>query len=420
MKIGNKKHEIFPSVIMIYLLLFSINSFTTTVFKIPVLPPYSDYLLISYMAYKLLFTKHQLNASGTKWLIIITVIMIIQFFSGIVKGNELGYFSNDFKSVTLLLLFIYFGAVLSYWRVYYKYLILIISLGIITTIPDLVNQNASISFLENKEISLSYVMQYSLTPSLLLFFLLITKKKSDYKFIIIAGFVLYLLEQLLFLKRLPLLRSFSVIFMFMFLKSYYNKTASLKILYFPLALIFLLIVSVFISSNLRLYFNETLNRFTKEGSVIETAQNDSRYFIAETVFTDSFKDLNILLLGRGMGGVYKGSGIHGKTIKIENKVLEGVNELEVGQIFILMKYGLIFWAVFNLYILKIILSIKKYQQNNLALACYGYITIWFLFSFGEGFPTMNTPILILLLSICIGFLSSVHSNKLLPNNILAV
>ena len=132
---------------------------------------------------------------------------------------------------------------------------------------------------------------------------------------VILSFVVLSVEQLLFQKRLPLVRTFFVLALLSYVHTYwmiYGGTFGLVmkryINYFIVGILGIFLVYI-IGINLVDYINATVERFTATGQLTETLQTDARWQIGEIII-DDLKKSNDLITGRGLGGVTYDNSFH--------------------------------------------------------------------------------------------------------------
>lgn len=302
-------------------------------------------------------------------------------------------------------LFLY-GASDSFWTKYTKWGVVIVLIACVLSLIELYYGNFTYLRAERDTDANSYLykVQIGFVPLfLLLGYYLLEKKKNTSVFMIIA-FVLYVILQFIFQKRLPLVRCVMTVIMLLYVlkgRIGFSKTIPNAILLFSIILIGV------ISFAPKEYVNATMDRFTKEGSVSQTAQDDERYHITEDAMTLTFSTPRTILFGQGLGGAVRGY-FWGKTvIDKTGKEMDGLESFEVGAANAIFKYGIIFFIAMYGFILKLLLNFKKYRHDSLALSCWLYLFVFFVFNFiGESFPNYNSIIFTAALAPCMGYLAS--------------
>ncbi len=91
---------------------------------------------------------------------------------------------------------------------------------------------------------------------------------------------------------------------------------------------------------------------------------------------------------------------------------DGLQGFEIGVGNSIFKYGVIYFLAMYGFMLKLLLNFKRYRRDSLAMGCWLYLFLTFVFNFiGESFPNANTIIFTATLASCMGYLASFENRK---------
>ena len=274
--------------------------------------------------------------------------------------------------------FIILGYNVLYWKeIKYGY-ISILKIGILLNIFAILTENTFLRELIQGP-TLAYQIQVLLMPSL--FFIFYLKELSRLnKNVVILSFVVLSVEQLLFQKRLPLVRTFFVLALLSYVHTYwmiYGGTFGLVmkryINYFIVGILGIFLVYI-IGINLVDYINATVERFTATGQLTETLQTDARWQIGEIII-DDLKKSNDLITGRGLGGVTYDNSFHLKTTSGKN--FRGAAEM--GLPTILLKGGVVLLIILVILVLRTLSAYKYAKTHQFVFACWSMVLLWAIF-----------------------------------------
>jgi len=259
--------------------------------------------------------------------------------------------------------------------------------------------------------TLAYSLQGLLVPALFLIFQMRTLKRND-RVVVIIGFALYFLEQVLFQKRLPLARIFFMIGILSYITSNWRlyggqitivaKNYFRYFIFGAFALGFMMLVGF----NLFDYVQATLDRFGTSGEVTETVESDARWLIGEIIF-DDLKDNNELIVGRGLGGVVYSNAFHLETAAGEKYR----SASEMGIPTILLKGGFVFLGIVLVILFMALRAYKYVKISQIAFACWVVVFIWVVFLYAEGFIGSMRNINELIIGYSIGILLRITKLK---------
>ena len=306
--------------------------------------------------------------------------------------------------------FIILGYNVLYWKeIKYGY-ISILKIGILLNIFAILTENTFLRELIQGP-TLAYQIQVLLMPSL--FFIFYLKELSRLnKNVVILSFVVLSVEQLLFQKRLPLVRTFFVLALLSYVHTYwmiYGGTFGLVmkryINYFIVGILGIFLVYI-IGINLVDYINATVERFTATGQLTETLQTDARWQIGEIII-DDLKKSNDLITGRGLGGVTYDNSFHLKTTSGKN--FRGAAEM--GLPTILLKGGVVLLIILVILVLRTLSAYKYAKTHQFVFACWSMVLLWAIFVYAEGYIGSVRNINEFLLGYSFGFLLRVMKLK---------
>lgn len=259
--------------------------------------------------------------------------------------------------------------------------------------------------------SLAYRWQGMLTPSFLLLFQLKTLDKRERNVVIIA-FALYGIEQLLFQKRGPLIRFGFTLFLLSlslsFLQSYGRKGTLVftNTLRYGYIIVMIAFTALLLGLQIDKYLEATYTRFTKQGGVVFTFENDPRWEIGE-YFIDDLKNSGDMTFGRGFGGV-----VYGATFQQKNNLGESFRaNSEMGVPTILLKGGiplLIYWIIMAVHVL---LKFGTAKRSQIAFSFWITAFLFFTFLYLEGYIGATQNLFHLMVAYSIGFLFSIRSKS---------
>ena len=346
-----------------------------------------------------------------------TILLFILLISGMtLTGFTSG--PNNVQSIFQPDLFVHLGflfiMIMGYNRLaYYRFvevviLSLMVGIGLnligLAIQPTFLSRAASIN-------SLAYSLQVMLTPSFLLLFQLKTLDKRERNIVLIA-FALYGIEQILFQKRAPLIRFGFTLFLLSlslsFLQSYGRKAESVFANTLRYGFIIVMIGSTALVLGLQIdrYVEATYSRFTKQGNVSSTFENDARLKIGE-YFIDDLKKTGDMTLGRGFGGV-----VYGATFQQQNNLGQSFRaNSEMGVPTILLKGGiplLVYWIIIAFLVL---LKFGKARRSQIAFSFWITTFIFFSFLYVEGYIGAEQNVFHLMVAYSNGYLFSIRTKS---------
>lgn len=292
-----------------------------------------------------------------------------------------------------------------YWSKFLKTAVLILLITSALSLYELMFSNFVYLRGQWDDNSYLYGIQVGFEPLVLLlcYYILTFKKNRMLALLVISIFVFFVVLQFIFQKRLPLVRCVMILAML-----YYTMRERLKGSR-ALTISILLIMILFVGYKYLVpqeYAVATSERFTNEGSLSNTINNDNRYLIVEKALAETFDSPWRALFGRGVGGIALGN-YYSKTVEINGVERPGLSTFEVGAAYIIFRYGLVFFFIMYGTIFKLLLRYKKYKNDPLALSCWMYLSIFFFMTIiGESFPSVRGVLSVMLLAAAMGYLSS--------------
>lgn len=321
-----------------------------------------------------------------------------------------GYYETDVYIYVRFICMMLLGYNLYFFSDIRRGLMIMGALGIFLNIIAILIQPTFIRELTTGPI-LAYELQTLLIPSTFFIFQLPSLSKRE-KYITIGCFALYVLEQILFQKRLPLGRVFVILMLFTygfaFLRVYGKNVGRVVINYVRYGFISLTAMAVMsvVGLNVYQYVNATFERFQQEGNISETIEKDPRWQIGQTIM-DNLENSNQMLLGRGFGGVVYDQSFHTETREASN--FRAVSEMGIPTI--LLKGGFVLLIIMALIVLRSLGTYKYVKTNQFAFACWTLVLVWAIFLYGEGFIGSMRNLNELLLAYAFGFLLRVAKLK---------
>lgn len=351
----------------------------------------------------------RLITPGGRAILILLIIMTLAIFVKTLffDQNEIDFVYVDFEAAALFLTGIMLGMNHFNWEHLLKVYKNVLLVGIFTNL-------IALAFLEGlsrdlTEGSIVNKMQVLLYPATFTIFLFpFTKNRKD-KAIYLTAFLLFFIEQLIFQKRLPTIRLMVTVVFISIIVSQYRRTQFFTyILNFlrynsaiSFAILLVIALSVVVGFNLSQSVSGLLDRYTVSGSVARTAMEDGRYQLALDVFLNIMSK-GYFLFGQGFGGALSGGMIYW-TIETSSSFQKfSTHVIEFGQIWPLWKGGIFYWLLITVIFIGGIFRLPSARTNYLALSCWAFTLITWLFLFGEEF--WHSPMLILLIGAALGYL----------------
>ncbi|OGC42513.1 hypothetical protein A2Y85_00680 [candidate division WOR-3 bacterium RBG_13_43_14] len=249
------------------------------------------------------------------------------------------------------------------------------------------------------DVSLEYLRRsYAYDASLMLmpatfFILYMNRIKSKYtKACIWISFFTYAISQFIFAKRAPMLRVIIFLSIGLFLMpSWLGKSRS-RTSNVLLLIAFLLLFIVMVN----LLNVEAFDTFLKRiggfgafwGDISSTEEHELEMFrLTEIGIFFENMDLKDIIYGTGIGSFVVDPRLEGWELNVGyfGDMIEGKNVLHIGLFWSFFKGGMLFFLLFNIGIIYILSSFKKFLIKPIAINCWAFLFIMFLFSFIEGF-----------------------------------
>ncbi len=353
--------------------------------------------------------SNSFTSSTRLWCYSIMGYMVLEAF------NSLLFNPDHFEIYADIILWIFFLAVFYlsaskfFWHNFFKWAMAIMIIASLLSLVELYFGNFSYMRGEWDDNSYLYSIQLGFNPIVLVlgYNLLSRHKRGTILSIII--FVFYIVLQFYFQKRLPLVRGALIVFLLLYIL---RKEMNFKKV-IPRAFLIVTISAIglfyFVPKE---YSAATFDRFYEGGTIEETAEEDARYMILEKAMDVTFSSPRTALFGQGLGGVVKGF-FYGKTIiSPDGREMDGLSSFEVGAGFIVFRYGLIFFFIIYGYIARLLLRLKRYRGDPIAMSCWLYLLVFFIMNFvGESFPGVYDGLNIAMLAATMGYLSSFNPSR---------
>jgi len=266
-----------------------------------------------------------------------------------------------------------------------KAMVIIMAVGIVVNLFSITLADTFLRRLLDDQ-TLAYELQYLLQPSC--FFILLFKRlTTTEKRIVFVAFALYSIEQILFQKRLPLLRISLFIIAFLYISWYFseNRKQRYKLLVNRVVVILtalsLSALTVYsFGFNLGTYFTALYERFYEKGSFQETLANNARWEIGEVFYEEVARSREVIA-GRGLGSVVFSSSFHME----DDRGMGFRPAAEMGLPTMMLKGGVILICYFVVLLFFLFKRLKYARMSILKLAFWSTAFIWFLLIYGEGF-----------------------------------
>lgn len=319
-------------------------------------------------------------------------------------------FQMDFFDTLRFMLCILIGFHREFFTTIKKAMMIIMLVGIVTNLISLTTSDTFVRALTETK-SLTYKVQYMLLPGLFYLFLYDTLNKNERR-IVVTAVIVYAVEQVLFQKRLPSLRIILTLLAYVYSMRFFHE-GGLK---FSVLLkrIFLFIIGVILAVQLFALFGFDLGeyadllfkRFYQEDTVGETIEEDARWTIGESFFTDLHLT-GEFFSGRGFGGVvYDNSFLQDDANGNPYR-----SAAEMGIPTMMLKGGVMLVLFITSILIMILKLFKTCKKNVYLFAAFTTVIIWFMFLYAEGFIGNYYSIFEILLGYSIGLVLSAAKNN---------
>lgn len=345
--------------------------------------------------------------NSSDWMKLCCVILFFELINALIFLEHYDYVIQD--AVFWLFFFSLFllGANQHFWDYFIPCCVMVLIVFSLLSLLEIVTGNFDYMMFRGGVVEGSYLydIQAAFAPAGMVttYYILSNRRKETIAMLFV--FFFYFILQFFFQKRLPLLRVLlCVIFMLYTIRTMFPIKKSIGIVF--VLIISSIVAFIFIPKD---FYDATINRFFQGGTLSETAQSDGRYLIAEKAMALTFDNVRSLLFGQGLGGYIEGD-FWGKSIILSGRTVEGISEIEVGAVTILLKYGILFLFLLYGYMASLIFKYKSIRKDALSQACWAYLAVSFIMSIvGESFPGVATPFSTALLAASMGYLSSKNS-----------
>lgn len=258
--------------------------------------------------------------------------------------------------------------------------------------------------------SFAYEASILLIPSTF-FILCLDRIKSLYtKIYAWASVLAYTLSQVLFAKRAPILRIFAALWIgLVLMPSWLGKSRfrTSNLLLAGSVLIPILTVAVL---NVEA-FETSFERFRGFGAFVGATsstyeESESEMFRLRElgIFIENMS-LQEIIFGTGIGSFVVDPRLTGWEITVgpAGDTIEGKNVMHIGLSWSFYKGGLLFFLLFNIGIICILFRFRQFKRNPMAMNCWAFLLLMFLFSFVEGLSMQpGTELITFLVGACVG------------------
>lgn len=415
MRASSKREKWIHRCLMIFIMYSVASRYLSAINRFSGGERYIQYLLyievaisVPLLIYSFSYYSNNFKKNTTQWVSISLIyLLLFELVNTFIFNSIHTYIVGDFAFWCFFFSSFFLGSSEAFWEKFFSYSLVILVFTSLVSVLELSTSSFSYIRGEWDESSYLYDVQigFVVLHMLLAYFILSRQRRN--LIILLTVFVLYVVLQFYFQKRLPLFRILLIMLSLIYITRIWFKIS--KAAYITLVGI----VVVVISLNLipREYYNATLDRFYERGDISETASSDSRYMIAERAISYTVEDPKALLFGQGLGGTLTGN-FYGKTIHENGKEINGIAEIEVGAVTIFFRYGIVFFLILFGKMISLLRKVNLYKNNPLALSCWAYLLVFVIMSFvGESFPGSATPIHTMLVGGSLGYLSSPHAKR---------
>lgn len=348
-------------------------------------------------------------AGSQKWVIWFVLSILLMAAIGLYLGNPVFLFYPDFEGVVILLGSILLGARPKNWEHVDKLILLLLFYGIVLNLASLPMIRSVVR--EETEHSVANKLQVLIYPVLFYIYFYRYRIRKLHKAIIIVAFVVFIIEQILFQKRLPSVRIIVTLFLMTYIQNLaanpsfgaFLGSAVKRILAIGVpvaAAIFIIsnVVGLKIADSLKLY-NE---RVTGKYGFVHNLVYDTRYYIGAVVVENLITSKSFIL-GKGFGGYLLDPRLYW-TVDTGEGQFNGTTQIEIGQTWPVWKGGLLFWIGINALYISLAKSFRKYRNSQFSLACWAFVLTQFIFLMGENIWTGPYQFFIILIGASIGHL----------------
>jgi hypothetical protein len=348
-------------------------------------------------------------AVSQKWIVLLVLSILLMSAVGLYLNNPLYLFYIDFEGVIILFGSILLGARRKNWEHIDRLVILLLAYAVIVNAASLPLIRSIAR--EDAEHSVTNKLQVLLWPVMSYIYLFKYRARRLDKIIIMSAFVLFIIEQVLFQKRMPSIRIIFTLLLMTYIQnistnpnfwSYLGTVVKRVMLFF----IPVIIGGLIITNTVGLKMSDSLKmlneRATGKYGFVRTVIYDGRVYITYVVLQDIITDYSFIL-GKGFGGYIIDSRLH-YFVEAEGGQFNGTSQIEIGQTWPVWKGGLLFWLSINALYLSLAFSFRKYRNSNFSLACWAFVLTQFVFLMGDNIWTSPLQIYLILLGASIGHL----------------
>ncbi|MDQ7799472.1 MAG: hypothetical protein RDU76_11130 [Candidatus Edwardsbacteria bacterium] len=344
-----------------------------------------------------------------KWIVLFILSFLMMLAVGLYLNNPKYTFYTDIEGVIILFGSIILGVRRKNWEHLDKLFLFLLAYGIILNVASL-PMIESVARVDTEH-SVTNKLQVLIYPVLFYIYLYKYRKNRFDKIIIMSAFLLFIIEQILFQKRLPSARIIFTLFLMTYIQNltvnpsfwtfFKNTIKRFLLIIVPLMVAILIISNIInlkITDSLKLY-NE---RLTGNYGFVHNLVYDTRLYIGYVV-VDNLITSNSFLLGKGFGGYILDPRLYW-TVQTDEGTFNGAAQIEIGQTWPVWKGGLLFWLSANALFISLAFSFRKYRKSNFSLACWAFILTHFIFLMGENIWTGPYQFYLIILGVAIGHL----------------
>ncbi len=355
-------------------------------------------------------------AESHKWVVLFVLSILLMSAVGLYLNNPIGLFYMDFEGVIILFGSILLGARRKNWEHIDKLVILLLAYAVIVNI-------LSLPFIKSidrvvTESSVTNKLQVLLYPVLFYIYLFKYRVRRLDKLIIMGAFVIFIIEQILFQKRMPSMRIIFTLLVMTYLQNITTRPSFWAYLGSIIKRVMLFFIPVvvgvlIISSTVGLKMSDSLQMFnervTGKYGFVRNIIYDGRVYITYVVIQDLVSDYSFIL-GKGFGGYIIDSRLH-YFVEAEGGLFNGTSSIEIGHTWPPWKGGLLFWISINALYLSLAFSFRKYKNAYFSMVCWAFVLTHFIFLFGDNVWTGPHQFYLILLGAAIGHLLGHNSYK---------
>ena len=352
-----------------------------------------------------------------------TLYMGFLLATGLVRQNNIVFFTDDLYSYALMIIFMLLGSSKIFWKHFINFHLIFFPIAL------LINMRAT-GIIDHKSLSIDSLADYDgkrrIVRALLSYktesavsmwsFLLLISRSFDFRrvLIVVAGVAFVFFLQILFQKRAPFLRVLFYLTAFLFIlpwlykfkfRKYINNNNRLKLAGLFTVLMAILVYKVpnlphLVQYNVvalgERYMGHRSDKEKYEGgaAAVFTKENERIAEVHEMLHVLSRQEL---ILGRGFGGNFY------STVEF-NDFRAAVH---MGIFTFILKGGFVFLLLYYLVVLRALINFRLFRYDLYDISAFIFIIVANIFLLQESFFRFSANVIMLMIySLCLGRLLS--------------